>query len=462
MNIFRKVTLDFLQSSIQKENENLQRTLTAFDLTMMSIGAVIGVGAFVLTGVAAAKMAGPAIVVSYLLAGIVCILTGLLYLELASVVPSSGSSYSYAYASMGEIFAWIVFWFMMMEYTLGSSLIAVGWGGYVNGIIQNYGIFIPEYLQKTPFEGGIINLPPIIIILLLTCVLIKGNKESSFANMILVFVKITALVLFVILAAPHYNYENWSDFSPFGVRGIMTGCGTLILAYVGFDALASATQESINPKRDLPIAIISSLLICAVIYMAVSASMTLIVPYHLLNNSNPMSFALHSIGNNLGGIIVAIGAVAGTTTSLIIQIFGQSRIMYSISKDGMAPKFLSKTHKKYHTPHISIICVGFLVSIFAGFIPLDFIGILANIGTLVSFLTVAIGVIIFRKQHPDIARFKCPKVWLVAPISIIICSYLLFELLVPTWDICLYWIIIGLAIYFIYSYKNSYLNNTNK
>ncbi|AZL15262.1 amino acid permease [Rickettsiales endosymbiont of Stachyamoeba lipophora] len=459
MSLLRKIDLTTIKAEFVENN--LKKTLTVTDLTMLSIGAIIGVGAFVLTGIAAAKFAGPAIVLSYLLAGIVCILTGLLYLELAAIIPTSGSSYSYAYASMGEIVAWIVFWFMMMEYTTGSSLIAIGWGGYINGILESgYGIFIPKDFLTTPWEGGIINLPPVLITLVLTMLLIKGTKESSIINIILVVIKTLALILFVVFAFPNLNFEYWENFMPFGAKGLVTGTATVILAYVGFDALASATEESINPKRDLPIAIIVSLLICILIYMSVSASLTLIVPYYTLDNAEPMAYALRAIGNKYGAIIIAVGAVAGITTSLIVQIFGQSRVLFAIARDGLIPNKLSVVHKRYHTPYISTVFVGIIIALVAGLVPLEFISKLASIGILVSFLTVAIGVLIFRIKIPTFQRsFKCPLVWIVAPLSFIICMYLLSDLLVTTWDVCLVWLVLGIIFYFAYGYKNSKLNN---
>ncbi|MBN8828676.1 MAG: amino acid permease [Sphingobacteriia bacterium] len=457
MNCFRKQPLVRIRQ--EAEELSLKKSLNVYDLIMLGIGAIIGVGAFVLTGIAAARYAGPAITTSYLISGFVCLFVGLLYVELAGIVPASGSSYSYAYASMGEIVAWFVFWFMMMEYTTGSSMIAVGWGGYLSGMLKTAGFAIPKYLELTPFEGGLFNLPAFLIVWFVTILLIKGTKESSLFNIILVLIKVIAIVIFLIIAIPHFNFEYWENFMPYGARGVGTGAATLILAYAGFDQLASTTEEAKNPKRDLPIAMFSSLVICALIYMSIAAALTLIVPYKTLDNAEPMAYALRANGSLVGSGLVAIGAIAGITTSLIVQIFGQSRTIFAISRDGLIPSKLSKVNKKFGTPVVSTIFVGIVVSLIAALVPLDFVGKLANIGTLVSFITVAIGVVIMRITYPNAERsFRCPAIWLIAPIALISCIYLLGDLLITTWDVCLIWVALGLILYFGYGFKHSLLS----
>lgn len=458
MNIFRKISINTVREEIAAVK--LERTLNVFDLTMMGIGAVIGVGAFVLTGIAAARFAGPGITISYMLAGLVCLLVGLLYVELASITPSSGSSYTFAYISMGEVIAWMVFWFMMMEYTTGSGMIAVGFGGYMAGILETFGVIIPKEYLKTPFENGIMNLPAFIVVWLVTALLTKGTKESSLLNIILVIVKVAAIMLFIFLAIPHYNIDNWSNFMPYGYPGIATGTATLVLAYVGFDQLANTTEEAKNPKRDLPIAIFASLGFCAIMYIGIAASMTLIVPYQNLDNSEPMAYALRVNGNNIGSNIVAIGALAGIITSLIVQIYGQSRSFFAIARDGMLPKVISTVHKKYHTPYLSTYLTGFLVSLVAAFVPLDYIAKLSNVGSLVAFISVAIGVMILRVTHKETYRgFKCPAVFIVAPLALISCTYLLVDLLKTALDMTLIWTVLGIIIYFIYGYRHSILSD---
>ncbi|OJV15976.1 MAG: amino acid permease [Alphaproteobacteria bacterium 33-17] len=458
MSIFRKLPINIVKEEIAAIS--LSRTLNVYDLIMLGIGAIIGVGAFVLTGIAAAKFAGPSITLSYIIAGFICLLVGLLYVELASLSPSSGSSYTFAYISMGEFIAWMVFWFMMMEYTTGSGMIAVGFGGYFLGIFESMGYKFPSYLNATPFDGGIMNLPAFIVVWLVTALLTKGTKESSMLNIALVIVKVAAILVFIFIAIPHFNLDNWKNFMPYGYPGIATGTATLVLAYAGFDQLASATEEAKNPKRDLPIAMFASLAFCAVMYVGIAASLTLIVPYNTLDNSEPMAYALRVNGSNIGSTLIAIGALAGIITSLIVQIYGQSRSLFAISRDGMLPKFMSKIHKKYHTPFLSTYMTGFVVSLVAAFIPLEFISKLSNVGSLVAFISVALGVLILRKTHPNTQRgFRCPAVYLVAPLALISCSYLLYDLLKTALDMTIAWAVIGCAIYFVYGYRHSILSD---
>ena len=420
MSAFRKKSI-----SDVVPNTDLKKTLGLFDLIMLGIGAIIGVGAFVLTGVAASKYAGPAIVLSYALSGIICIFVGLLYVELASMMPNAGSSYSYTYVALGEIFAWIVFWFMMVEYVSGSSMIAVGFSGYFNGLLKSIGVHIPEFLSET----GVFNLPAFIIVWIVSLMLILGTKESSMLNIILVCIKVAAVIVFIVMAVPHYNFNNWNNFMPYGVNGVISGAGSLILAYVGFDALASTAEECKNPKRDLPIALFASLIICGLIYIGIASSLTLIADYKLLDNTEPMSFALRINGSNIGSNLVAIGAISGTVTSLVVQIYGQSRMLYSASRDGFAHSKARKIHSKFGTPHIGTLSIATVVSIFAALAPIDFIGQIANIGTLVSFLAVTISVMILRRRHPEIVRpFKCPKVWVIGPLAFIVSLYLLVDI----------------------------------
>jgi basic amino acid/polyamine antiporter, APA family len=459
--MFKKILRKHSISSFKAESKssNLAKSLGAFDLTLFGIGAIIGVGIFVLTGITAAKFSGPAVTVSYILAGVVAIFTAFAYLEMASIVPVAGSSYSYAYCSLGEIVAWVVAWFLMLEYSTGSGMIAVGWSGYMVGLLKHSGIVIPDYLIKTPFDGGIVNLPAVFIVMMLTALMYRGNKESAMLNRILVLVKLVAIIIFIVIAFPHLNMDYWNDFMPYGFNGVITGTATVMLSYVGFDALASASEESKKPSRDLPIAIILSLLICGVLYVLVAACLTLIVPYNELDNAEPMAYALRANGSNIGMALIAFGAIAGITTSLMIQIYGQSRVMYSIARDGLMPKIFSKVHNKLHTPYISIIWVGVLVSIIAGFVPIEIISNLANLGTLVAFIIVGVGVIVLRIKHPNTPRtFRTPAVMFTVPISVISCIYLLQQLLQQTISFFILWLFIGIAIYYLYGYRNSNLN----
>jgi APA family basic amino acid/polyamine antiporter len=460
MNIFRKKNIDQIIENAEKKS--LKRSLSAFDLVMIGIGCTIGTGIFVITGVAAATYAGPAISISYIIAAIVCIFAALAYAELASMVPVSGSAYTYSYITMGEFVAWIVGWALILEYGVGAATVASGWSGYMVGIFKNTAYQIPENLTKTPFGGGIINLPAVLITLFIGLLLYQGTKESVMLNRILVAIKIVIIMLFLVIAAPMIKIENWSDFMPFGVSGIFIGAATVFYAYIGFDAVATAAEECKNPKKDLPIGIIFSAIICAFLYFAVSLFLTGIVPYQSLNNSEPLAKALRENGNNLGSILVAIGAIAGMTSVLLVLIYGQSRIFFAMSRDKLIPQNFSKLHKKFDTPYLSVIMVTIGVAIIAGFFPLKTLSHLTSLGTLLSFIIASFGVIILRFTNPEIVRvFKCPAVYLVSSVSILSCCYLSYNLLKENGFYFLIWNLTGFAIYFLYGYKKSSLNKNN-
>lgn len=455
---FRKQAIELFQSS--SNQVRLKKSLTSFDLTLFGIGAIIGVGIFVLTGITAANYSGPAVTISYGLAAIIAIFTAFAYLEMAAIVPSSGSSYNYAYVTLGELTAWLVGWFMLFEYSVGSALIADGWSGYVCGILHDIGIHLPHNFVTSYFDGGILNLPAIFIIWFLSAILITGNEGSSIINNILVFVKIIAIIVFVIIAVPHANLENWNNFTPFGWSGVMTGTAVLMLSYVGFDALTAAAEEVENPRKSLPIAIIASLSVCAILYILVSAYLTLIVPYYELNNSEPMAYALKKNHSNIGKILITIGAIAGITTSLIVQIYGQSRMMYAISRDRLIPPIFNKVSKTFKTPRNSILGVAVVVSLIAGILDLKMISNLASIGTLFTFAIVSFAVIYLRITQPSIPRsFKSPALFITGPIALISCLYLLIKLLVEGGVVpFIIWCVIGVTIYIMYGYKHSMLN----
>lgn len=454
MDLFRKKSIDELQAVAAASG--MLKNLAAVDLLMLGIGAVIGTGIFVLTGVAAAKYAGPAVPLSFILSGLTCALAGLAYAEFASIVPASGSAYTYAYASLGEFIAFIVGWNLILEYTVTSSAVAVGWSGYVVGLFASAGLVLPHELVVSAEDGGIFNLPAVLITLFLSFLLVRGTKESVKLNRILVFVKLAAIFLFLVLAAPHVDVTNWDPFLPFGYSGVVSGAAIVFFAYIGFDAVATTAEECRNAARDLPIGIIGSLFICTLLYAVVAAILTGVVPYAMLDTAEPVAFALRHIGYNVGSAIVAVGAICGITTVLLVLLYGQSRIFFAMSRDGMVPANVCKIHRRFHTPYRVTILGAIFVSIIAGIFPIGMIAEMANIGTLSAFLIASIGVMVLRKTEPDLKRnFKCPAVWIIAPLAVLSCGYLMANLPTATWHRFGFWILLGLAVYFGYSRAHS-------
>ncbi len=454
MDLFRRKSIDELQAAAAASG--MLKNLAAVDLLMLGIGAVIGTGIFVLTGVAAAKYAGPAVPLSFILSGLTCALAGLAYAEFASIVPASGSAYTYAYASLGEFIAFIVGWNLILEYTVTSSAVAVGWSGYVVGLFASAGLVLPHELVVAPEEGGIFNLPAVLITLFLSFLLVRGTKESVKLNRILVFVKLAAIFLFLVLAAPHVDATNWEPFLPFGYSGVVSGAAIVFFAYIGFDAVATTAEECRNAARDLPIGIIGSLFICTLLYAVVAAVLTGVVPYSMLDTAEPVAFALRHIGYNVGSAIVAVGAICGITTVLLVLLYGQSRIFFAMSRDGMVPANVCKIHRRFHTPYRVTILGAIFVSVIAGVFPIGMIAEMANIGTLSAFLIASIGVMVLRKTEPDLKRnFKCPAVWLIAPLAVLSCGYLMANLPLATWHRFGFWILFGLCVYFGYSRAHS-------
>jgi len=454
MDLFRRKSIDELQAAAAASG--MLKNLAAVDLLMLGIGAVIGTGIFVLTGVAAAKYAGPAVPLSFILSGLTCALAGLAYAEFASIVPASGSAYTYAYASLGEFIAFIVGWNLILEYTVTSSAVAVGWSGYVVGLFASAGLVLPHELVVAPAEGGIFNLPAVLITLFLSFLLVRGTKESVKLNRILVFVKLAAIFLFLVLAAPHVDATNWEPFLPFGYSGVVSGAAIVFFAYIGFDAVATTAEECRNAARDLPVGIIGSLFICTLLYAVVAAVLTGVVPYSMLDTAEPVAFALRHIGYNVGSAIVAVGAICGITTVLLVLLYGQARIFFAMSRDGMVPANVCKIHRRFHTPYRVTILGAIFVSVIAGVFPIGMIAEMANIGTLSAFLIASIGVMVLRKTEPDLKRnFKCPAVWLIAPLAVLSCGYLMANLPLATWHRFGFWILFGLCVYFGYSRAHS-------
>lgn len=462
LNLFRTKNIhDFVDGA---QHSGLKKSLGAMDLILLGIGCTIGTGIFVLTGIGAAKYAGPAISLSYLFSAIACAFAALAYAELASMVPASGSAYTYTYAVVGEFIAWIVGWGLILEYGVGAATVCAGWSGYMVGILKAGGINMPEYLTKAPADGGIVNLPAVIIALFIGLLLVRGTKESVVVNRILVGVKLLAIFIFIIVAAPMVKIENLTaDFMPFGINGVLLGAATIFFAYIGFDAVATAAEECKNPKRDLPIGIIGSLAISAILYVVVALVLNGITNYSLLDNAEPLAFALRENGSNIGSALVAVGAVTGMTTVILVLMYGQSRIFYVMSRDKLIPQVFGKIHPKFDTPYMSSIFVAVAVAIVTGLTPIHVLGHLTSLGTLLAFVVVAVSVMILRHTKPNLTRpFRCPLVYIVAPMAILTCGYLIYTLLLVTGKPFLIWTIVGLVVYFGYSYHHSPLDYHDK
>ncbi|HVV69671.1 MAG TPA: amino acid permease [Gammaproteobacteria bacterium] len=439
---------------------SLRRCLSAFDLTLMGIGAIVGAGIFVLTGIAAATKAGPAVIFSYILSGLACGFTAFAYAELSSSIGGCGSAYGYSFAGLGELIAWLIGWDLLLEYSVACAAVAIGWSGYVSNVFTAIGIPIPKALTTNPFEGGIVNLPAMIIILLLTYLLSAGIRESARINKLVVFIKLAVIVLFIVLAAFHFNPSaNWHPFLPFGFSGIASGAALVFFAYIGFDAVSTAAEEAVNPQRDLPRGIIASLLICTLLYIIVAALLTAAVPYTELNVSSPITYALLKMGYKFGGAIVALGAIAGLSTVILVMYYGLTRIFLAMSRDGLLPSVLAAVNAKTQTPIRIIVIAGIVMAIVAGLTPIQRVAELTNIGTLAAFTLVSLGVLVLRYTKPNMPRpFKTPLSPIVPILGILLCGYLMASLSPVTWESFLIWTLIGLVVYFGYSRSRSVLS----
>lgn len=452
MTFFRTKPLD----SIEGQDGHLKRCLNATDVTLMGVGAIIGAGIFVLTGIVAATHAGPAIVLSYVVAGLACIFVALSYAELAASIGGCGSAYGYAYAGLGEIVAWIIGWDLLLEYGLGISTVAIGWSGYVENALAAVGISLPLALTQSPFEGGIIDVPAVLVILGLSALLCIGVKESTRFNNVIVFIKIIAIAVFVGIAVFHVDMTNWSVFMPFGWGGVMTGAALVFFAYIGFDAVSTAAEETKDPQRNLPIGIILSLIICTAIYILVAALLTLIANYSTLNVKSPVAEVLLWLNHPISAGIISAGAIAGLTTVMLVLFYGLSRVFLAMSRDGLFPEKFGTVHKKTQTPVTIIFWSGLAIALTAGLTPIGKLAELVNIGTLAAFVFVCAGVIVLRRTKPDMPRpFKLGFHPLVPSLGIIFCVYLMASLPLETWLRFGVWMGIGMVIYFTYSYKNS-------
>ena len=475
MNLLRRKSVTQLQADALTD-QRLKRALGATNLTALGIGAIIGTGIFVLTGTVPAQNAGPAVVLSFVLAGVASIFAALCYSEFASLVPMAGSAYTYGYATLGELFAWIIGWDLILEYALGAVTVSIGWSGYVVSFLRDIGINIPPALSAargtliTLADGtqvtAIFNLPAVIIIAIITLLLVIGISESARVNNVIVFVKVAVVLLFIFGAVHAVNPANWHPFIPpstgvrghFGWSGVTQGAGIVFFAYIGFDAVSTAAQEAKNPQRDMPIGIIGSLLICTVLYIAVSAVATGIVPYLQLDVPDPIAVAADHAGLGWMSAAIKLGAIAGLSSVILVMLLGQSRIFWTMADDGLLPKFVSRVHPKFRTPWITTILTGIVVAFFAALFTVREAGSLVSIGTLLAFVIVSIGVLVLRIREPHLPRtFKTPAVWVVAPLGALSALYLMIALPWRTWERLIIWFVIGMVIYFFYGVRRSKL-----
>ncbi|WP_207423670.1 amino acid permease [Desertivirga brevis] len=473
--MFYKKSLDQLLNESKNEG-GLKRTLTANNLISLGIGAIIGAGIFTLTGTAAALHTGPAVVLSFILAAVACAFAGLCYSEFASMIPIAGSAYTYAYATLGEFVAWIIGWDLIIEYLFASSTVAVSWSGYVVSFLKDFGIQIPASIAQAPYDydsatgaftptGAIINFPAIFIIGIITTLLVIGISESAKFNNVIVVLKVAVILLFIAFGVSHINTANLTPFIPeakgpgeFGFDGIVRGAGIIFFAYIGFDAVSTAAQEALNPQKDMPRGILGSLAICTVIYILVGIVMTGMVHYPELNVPDPIAVAVNAGGSDLFWLRfpIKIGAIAGLSSVILVMLLGQPRIFYSMSHDGLLPNFFSIIHPKFKTPYITTIITGILAMILAGFGPINLLGELVSIGTLLAFVIVCGGILVLRYTNPELPRpFKTPFFPVVPILGILVCLYLMAGLPWHTWERLIIWLVIGIIVYFGYSRRHS-------
>ena len=485
--LFARKPLHILLEEVHSDNR-LRRILGPIQLTSLGVGAIIGAGIFVATGAAAHNIAGPALMLSYVVAGLTCVFAALCYAEFAAMVPVAGSAYTYAYATLGELFAWIIGWDLVLEYAVGSATVATGWSGYFQNVLAKLGIHLPLLLRESPWRydavtggfvstGSMMNLPAIIIVLIVTAILVKGIRESASFNATMVGVKVAAVLFVIGLGVFLINADNWMPFAPYGWSGIsffgthvagqtdasgtpvgmLAGAAIIFFAYIGFDSVSTHTEEAKNPQRDVPIGIITSLIVCTVLYIAVVAVLTGMVRYDQLDINAPVSMAFRNSGIDWAEGLIAMAGVAGITSVLLVMMLSGPRVFLAMARDGLLPReIFGVVHPKFRTPWRSTILIGIFVTVLAGFLPIDALLHLTNIGTLLAFVIVCSAVLIMRRTHPDADRpFRCPWVPIVPILGILTCLMLMFSLPVDNWWRLFVWLGIGFLIYFGYGRTHS-------
>jgi APA family basic amino acid/polyamine antiporter len=458
--IFRRKPVATLMAEAGAEGSGLKRALGALDLTLLGIGAIVGAGIFVLTGVAAAEYAGPAIVVSFIISGFACAMAALCYAEFAAMIPVAGSAYSYSYATMGELVGWIIGWDLVLEYAVASGGVAVGWSGYLRLVLEGLGIYLPSAITHAPgsVPGAILDLPALLIVIVISGVLYVGISESARLNSIIVAIKLVVIAMVIVVGAFYIRPPNWSPFAPLGWSGVMRGAAVIFFAYIGFDAVSTAAEEVVDPRRDLPLGILASLFVCTLLYILVAGVLTGMVPARTIDLNAPLASAFAIRGLNVVSGIISLGAVAGLTSVLLVLLLGQSRIFFAVSRDGLLPSAFSRVHPRFRTPYIPTVITGIAVGLTAAFLPIQEIAELVNIGTLFAFVLVCAGIWILRHIEPDLSRpFRTPLVPIVPILGVIFCLYLMASLPLVTWIRFFVWMAVGFGIYFGYGRFHSHV-----
>lgn len=458
--LFRKKNIEELLK--KRGDVQLKQSLGAFDLILLGVGAIVGTGIFILPGTVAANHAGPAIIFSFIIAAIVCALTGMCYAEFSSSVPVTGSAYTYGYIVFGELVAWLVGWALVLEYGLAVAAVSTGWSSYLSALLEGFHITIPTAISGpfVPADGTYVNLPAITIVLAIALLLTRGIHESAKLNKIMVFIKVGVILLFIGVGIFYVKPENWQPFMPFGIEGVLSGAALVFFAYLGFDAVSSAAEEVKNPQRNLPIGIIGSLLICTVLYVVISLILTGMVPYTQLNVSDPVTYAMQLVHQDWMAGAISLGAVVGMMTVILVMLYGGTRLLYALGRDGLLPKSMYTLHKKHKTPAKNTWVFATLIALCAGFVPLSKLVELVNMGTLFAFTIVSIGVLFLRKNKSIPSNsFKVPFFPILPIVSFVLCIFLITQLSIHTWIACGIWFVFGLLIYFIYGRKHSLMNN---
>jgi len=454
----RTKSVEMLMAEKEKSPHRLPRTLGAFDLTALGVGAIIGTGIFVLTGVASANFAGPGVVLSFALAGVASGLAAIVYAEMASMIPVAGSAYTFSYVSLGELPAWLVGWNLILEYLVAAGAVAIGWSSYLTDLLRSAGLALPAKITASPPDGGIVNLPAALIVLALTALIITGTRHSATANKFVVSAKLLAILLFIFLGFKHVDPANWRPFTPFGFGGVIQGAAIVFFSYIGFDAVSTAAEEVKNPRRDLTVGIIASLTLATVLYILVSLVLTGMVPYTALNTASPVADAMLRAGLPRAAAVISAGALAGLTSVLLAVLYGQSRIFFAMARDGLLPPIFDWVHPRLKTPLWDSVIIGLAVAAIGAFLPITTVAELANIGTLSAFTAVSLGLLIMRKKQPALPRpFRVPWVPWLPVLSMAASVYLALNLPRLTWIRFVVWIAAGLAVYFAYGIKHSLL-----